>query len=525
MFPHKTSYMGLWLLLFMAVFTFSYNAVINHFYFFGPTTDPAWFAGMIWKTDASLPLPSFLDSRNVPYISNHLSPIFILPMAISHLLSDEFGLIRFYSVVIGLFHAITITSISYYFAQIFRNKAVHIAFAMLMTAGLMLPPLVAQHLALPHFEILMAGFIFLFLVHLIKGNTKLTLLFFILAFTVREDAGFHIFGFLSLMLAYKHFIQNTAISKRELAYCFGSFLGSCALLFIIDFVNTYETLGHRTYVGDPAFAHITLEHVKNRIDLFITRNQMVWLPMITLIIISIIQRTWFYCIGALAVTPWIVLHVIFAIHYSTGILAYYYNFPVIVALAWPIIGHLFFQKTNDRIPPWKTAVFTLSLVIASYGPFKILAPNYAGFYVNMSYKKLVSKHESALYNDFTIAFSKIEGFNQNMVGNIQALALSPTTFMRTNWIDPAGRTSLSEEEKQAVAEKIDSFLIFDTQHYCDLRNGIIAHMKDVRRYHVTDTELYYFTSRPESDLEAIKAFITEQPMAPPPCRIKLYPLI
>lgn len=166
---------------------------------------------------------------------------------------------------------------------------------------------------------------------------------------MREDAGLHYFGLLFLLSGYLYFAKGRLIS-REIR--FHSFLAvSCFAysLMAIAIQKTYFNVGDnalaRVYLGEPAFAHISLNFLQERLRFFARNRLYILVPILLSLFLSIYKRSWGLLVGIGAVLPWIIFSLL-AISFQAGTLTSYYSFPVSIALFWPAIAYALFSQQN-----------------------------------------------------------------------------------------------------------------------------------------------------------------------------------
>lgn len=158
----------------------------------------------------------------------------------------------------------------------------------------------------------------------------------LLCFAVREDAGFHVAGFL-LLLALAQGLSGSAASQvRETLWVAALGLAYSLTALAIQALGFPSAHGHdqlaHMYLGTPAFAHVTAELVYQRcVVLLIDRAYVLW-PLLVMAAIAVWKRNLVLLAGAVAPLPWIILHVVAIGDQGLG---GHYAFPLIIALAWP----------------------------------------------------------------------------------------------------------------------------------------------------------------------------------------------
>lgn len=327
------------------------NYTLNHFYVNGGyMLDSGWFAFLsAHSTNWPISNPPSIGGT---YFSTHFSPAFYIFTAL-HTLLGAAGIsmpdVSWFSITQGFWLALTASSI---FTLLSRNSKQSTASNGFIAAASIVVAFNGVFLAsigFPHFEIAIPALLVAFFASYINGHTKTAIAFLCLGLLMREDAGLHYFGLFFLLAGYLYFAKDRAISKEVRFY--SSLAVSCFAysLLAISIQKIYFNVGDnalaRVYLGDPAFAHISLKFLQERLDFFARNRLYILAPIILAIFLSIYKKSWGLLIGVGAVLPWIIFSLL-AISFQAGTLTSYYSFPVAIALFWPAVAYALFSQQN-----------------------------------------------------------------------------------------------------------------------------------------------------------------------------------
>jgi hypothetical protein len=190
----------------------------------------------------------------------------------------------------------------------------------------------------PHFEILIVGTFILFSVALIRRELVIAAVCFGICLATREDAGFHLFAvlFLLLLLNRRHGVSWQA-QRPEIAFAV------IALLYSITVLGLQAALikGHssfaRIYLGDPPFGTLTFPVVAWRLLGWLLYRTYIVLPAIGTVLWALRARNPYIIVGYVAFLPWALLHLT-AQNNIAGSLSGYYAYPFMIASFWPLAG-------------------------------------------------------------------------------------------------------------------------------------------------------------------------------------------
>lgn len=491
----------LWACFFLIVFIGYYQAVLNHFYYFGAGTDAGWFAGMMWQTNFLLPSPSIVDHDESSYYRAHFSPILTLPMLLSYVFSG-IGVTKFYAGVIAFFHGIIAFVFSFIsetaFSKLVSHRYAVLILSLVSSVAFSFGFLQASHMLLPHFEVLEAAFILSFLYYFLKKSWKCAALSFVLALITREDAGIICSFFLAPYLVWQ-WIREDQVRPTILFIVLGWVYGIIAIFYIIPHIFNGYGLFYITYIGDVGqqpFAHITQEHLTQRLQFLLFQTTYVWIPLMIISLLSVIFRNPLFLIGVVAILPWLILHVIFCRHFPGGALSYYYAFPVLISVAWSFLivatDHLNYRTQLSR---YSIALLLFCTVLAtSANPITdIVSGKLIRDYVFFSFLKTYDLETADNYEVFYQRYNLHKKDLGSIWINFAAGAISPKSFSREMWHFPYGKDKAPEILKQA-----DTLIVFESAGYCKDFSGL--DVKTYNAFRVKGTRLLILTKKNNNNL-------------------------
>ncbi len=180
-------------------------------------------------------------------------------------------------------------------------------------------------------------------------------------FLLREDMGFHLFGFAFLAWAWLGFAGGDPETRRRLGrVAVFAFAASLVALVIQKIGFTADDGLKRIYLGDPPFAHLSLAYV--RANLVEIALESPWLPLLLVACAIMARRARDpgHLIGILAVGPWVALSVV-AHAPAARALTIYYAFPLLMTAVWPLVWSVHVARDRDLGRP-VTALLLLGAV-------------------------------------------------------------------------------------------------------------------------------------------------------------------
>ena len=353
------------LLTFFIPFIFILNYVLNIYYSnLNSVCDVGWFTYLITNS-TSLPIENPIKGVfDKTYLSTHFS-LFYYPLSLLYQIVKDFvSPPLYFSMFIASSYSIISLSILLAGEELLKNKS--ILWYILLIIISILTPFNGVGLGLigfPHIEIAIPAFILLFFTLYFKGYKYSSYFTFLFLLTIREDAGFHIFSILSILLIIFYFIKR--IPKDLIIIASISLIYSIIVIMIQKHFFIGDNALERIYLGSPHFAHINYDFLLNRVEFFIHNREYIYVPMLLLIPLSIWSRNIFLIIPIISTFPWVILSFI-AINSMPNSFSNYYAFPFIVPLSWSMISFLILHKIDqNRISYYKTFITTLIITLSS----------------------------------------------------------------------------------------------------------------------------------------------------------------
>ena len=324
------------------------NSLLHRFYVRGaPLYDAGWFA--YWTTHAlTLDVTSIPSIEDVPMLGRHVFLFFIPLSYIYQIFSSFLSEQVYFSIVQGAWAGMVSLSIF-----LIGYRAINCWLLAVISVATGLNPFVFTSTSFPHVEIAMPAFIALFIASWIRlrEHPRLWWLPFLpLAglLSVREDAGLHGFGLFILLAAYSWW---RARERRDIWRFFGLVSLICVGYSVVAFmVRQSYSPGDDTivwkFVGSPPYAHLTADLIWERVAFIASNREYVYIPMLTLGLLAVLQRSLLPLIAVVSVLPWMLWHLI-AKDQLAGTFFPYTMAPVMVVMFWPLLSALLREMTQE----------------------------------------------------------------------------------------------------------------------------------------------------------------------------------
>jgi len=340
--------------------------IVKHFLADGPfVLDSGWFAYLLSMSSWDMKNPPFIGESS--YFSTHISPTFVVSSFVANALQlKPFVALAGWQIITCI--AMSFTAYLFLQKRLFtehdrmQNFRTAVVVAFLPLSGLSI-----SILRYPHTEAMGISLGFLSLALVLSHQQVwqfFSWLILLLALGVREDVGFHLFGlsmtFLCLSVLRKNPPQQW---KRILTFAIVSFVYSVVVINIQKLFHAEYSAFSRIYSGSPAWAHVNLEFVWDRIKYaFLYRGHWAW-PLIATLIFALLRRNILLLTPVLAVIPWLCLN-LFAFAEQAGSLVAYYAYPMLSIFSWPLLQNYLAPDTlKDRS---LYVNFTLALLVISW---------------------------------------------------------------------------------------------------------------------------------------------------------------
>lgn len=348
----------------------AFLATQNEFYLTGDMQDVAWNAHNAWHSGLALEGPPAFPYS---FFNVHISPIFWLTSLASYLF--PFDKIVWFGLVMGVIYGLYTACLERLLYEAASPRSAPFSLPLPLSPDLplstplplqekgprflgLLAPLLAltaaysapglSGLSLPHIEMAFPALALCFFTSALERRPRLTVLFFLLTLSVREDAGFHLFALLFLLsLAIKiKSGPNAAFSAFPLKTYAALSIGFSTLALLVQKIFFTQANNLATiYTGTPPFHHLTTALLKDRFLFLVLERPYIVLPFLVILVWSWRRKSLLLPLGYLAYLPWLTFNLL-SYRPSPAQMNLYYAFPFWLALTWPPLA---FRLENARL--------------------------------------------------------------------------------------------------------------------------------------------------------------------------------
>src|SRR5438270_12780904 len=172
--------------------------ILYHFYIRGGFLwDSGLLAFLVGASDPRLPVPPIMADGS--FFAIHVAPIFVALSPIRLLLPLTGP--QFFALFSGLCHALPALAVFWVLYSGYRLRTpIGVTIAAVLALAFSFNGLALAIARYPHFELLIVGMALLFFVALWQGRLATAAICFTICLATREDAGFHLFAILSLLI-------------------------------------------------------------------------------------------------------------------------------------------------------------------------------------------------------------------------------------------------------------------------------------------------------------------------------------
>jgi hypothetical protein len=306
--------------------------VWNHF-LEGPFLhDAGWYSAIIHRQGL---LPNNPPSAYplAEYFAVHLSVAVSLASALSYLIPLD--RVEYYCLFQGMLYA-PLGWVAARLLNVDRSTA-RISDALWVLLGSLLFALngqVISCLGYPHYEILISVGVCILLLGLALGSPRCSWLGIALAAMTREDGGFHAAAFIAATWLSGASGRPFPVAPRaQLAMLAVSIGASLAAIVLQRVFFQPAGLFQHEYLGEPAFSHISLSTVAERLAAFAESARFVLLPCLGSLVIAVRWRDWRYLLGWAVEFPWFLLNLLAAQELKSTF-DIYTGFPFVGSIFW-----------------------------------------------------------------------------------------------------------------------------------------------------------------------------------------------
>jgi hypothetical protein len=312
------------------------SLVLYHFYVRGAfLLDSGLLAYLAADGDPALPTPHVLGGQS--FFATHLTPIFLVTAQLRRWLpvSDA----QFFALFIGFCHALPGLGVFWLLRSGFGlRRPVGTALAALLGVAFSFNGLALAIARYPHFEMLIAGAAILFAVALSRGQHLAAAFWFALCLATREDAGFHLFAILFVLIALNRWYGTPWSAQRaEILFAAIALSFSLGEILIQMAASQGQSSLARIYLGDPPFGSLSPKILAERLLGYFAYRTYLVLPAAIAVLWALRTRNLYILVGYVAFLPYLLLHLT-AHSEIAATLSGYYAYPFMIAAFWPLLG-------------------------------------------------------------------------------------------------------------------------------------------------------------------------------------------
>jgi hypothetical protein len=342
--------------------------ILNHFLFRAPyLLDSGWYSAIVYRAGLFPRNPPIACDYAEWYYGVHVSPFVSAFSALSYLAPLRriewyafFQAVVFFPFGIATYVVASKLAPSCALRRLPITVVAALAFAF---SGLVL-----WMVGYPHYEPAIPGLICLVLGAVLTGRTRLAWVVLGIAVCVREDAGLHTALALSPVL-YLHWrgvemlpSRRTLVKMIAVAIAASVVAIACQKLFCHP-----VSLLRAEYLGDPLYAHLSLDLLARRGQVFLEHCQRIYYPFVATAIMAAWRRDARYLLGWAAATPWFLFNFT-AAQDAKGAFGAYTVFPFVVSVFWVYAyGALLAPAARRLRPGVLEAVFALVCATSTWG--------------------------------------------------------------------------------------------------------------------------------------------------------------
>jgi uncharacterized membrane protein len=469
------------------------SLVLYHFYVKGSfLLDSGLLAYLVAHGDPILPSPHVLGGQS--FFATHLSPIFLITAQLRRWLpvSDA----QFFALFIGFCHALPGIGVFWLLRSSYGlRRPAGIALAALLGMAFSLNGLALAIARYPHFEILIVGGVILFAVALSRGQHLVAAVCFVLCLATREDAGFHLFAILFVLIALNRWYGMPWSAQRaEIAFAAIALTFSLGEILVQMATAEGQSSLVRIYLGDPPFGSLSREIITERLlGYFVYRTYLV-LPAAIALLWAVRTRNPYILVGYVAFVPYLLLHLT-AQSDIAATLSGYYAYPLMIAAFWPLLGVLLDRRR--RAVQGTATVPVLVFAVMIYASFASVPRQYnpGGLEFPASLVSPPSLARQSATDRAIAELSRSKALLGKVVVDDSVLALAPDDYER------------SETLLANTHEAPDTAIFFENGYGVKAVRAMAAGANLTRRYRVPGTSIRLATNRSSQQMLPLAALL------------------
>ncbi len=345
----RTRWLAYAAMAFLIPFQLHYNYLLNEFYHFGTPYgdgDTIQLAHLMWHNGWRLMNPRVFGDYS--FFLLHVTPLLWLINGLSYVLPTHMA--EFYAGFCAATYALIGLALFDAFRRLVPSVGPwKISILAVLAIGFSFNEIIMSGLWITHFEYMIPLGMLLFFLHYACEDRSSTIFFFILTLLCREDAGFHMAAVLGLIALIKYRKTRSLPGiKREAVYIICACGYSLLALWVQSrmrnaygdmLFDKYPDNLTRIYTGIPFYAHLSWSLLWGRAQIIFQEHISLWLGFLLTLTWSWRMRNPYLPVGFIACIPWFLLNWT-ANADAAGYLRFYYAFPFILSLGWPVIAVL-----------------------------------------------------------------------------------------------------------------------------------------------------------------------------------------
>lgn len=469
------------------------NCILNHFYLQGAYFwDSGVVAGAIWRRDAWLTYPPLWPVGSL--YAYHVMPLLsALTLASRYL---PIGLPGWFALVTGVGHAIPSIGVFWLLTQgLSLHTKSGLAAAVVLAVGVAFTGIPLATILFPHPEIILAGGLILVVAAITLERYRIAGACLAFTLLVREDAGFHAFSliFLLMMANWVHGRPWREQQPLLILAAIGFLYSSGAVAFKQVVFPNQPSLFVGEYLGDPPFGGISLHQVLlNVFGLPFYRGYVIW-PAVAALLWAILSRNILILLGYFAFCPWLLLHLI-ATRDILNTLSGYYSFPFLVALIWPLAAVVIDARQRGAKADARSTLgaFTIMVALSFVGLPNLWNPGSMDLWKNFTTPPSLTRERATDEAVATLLAAEQAGAGSRfgtLATDQSIYSLAPYSF------DAAAVVRAAEHEGPFRNVPIDTFAYFESGNDNERLRGSTALQALTHEYRFKDTAIRLRTDK------------------------------